>query len=135
MANTRNLAPAKSEGDVSFVTAVDLASYLYCFVTLDTNELAVVTNMSSAFVAGIAQDYPVPAPTTYPAALSNVTVRTTGLSLLVVGQNNVAFGDLLESDANGKAYTAVSGKKYNAQALSSGVPGDRILVRLVSGIM
>ena len=50
-----------------------------------------------------------------------------GVSKLVVGAVGVTAGDLLATDVNGKAVTAVAGNKILGRALATGAAGVIIL--------
>ncbi len=95
--------------------SADLSASQFCFVVVNANgQLALPSAGGDA--EGILQDKP-------NAAGQAAEV---GVSKVVVGTGGVTAGDLLATDANGKAVTAATGNKILGRALATGAAGTLI---------
>ena len=95
--------------------SADLSASQFCFMTVNSSgQLALPSAGGEA--DGILQDKP-----------NGVGVEgelaVLGISKLVVGTAGVTAGDLLTTDANGKAVTAASTNKILGRALATGAAG------------
>jgi hypothetical protein len=95
--------------------SADLSASQFCFMTVNSSgQLALPAAGGDA--DGILQDKP-----------NGVGVEgelaVLGISKLVVGTAGVTCGDLLTTDANGKAVTATTGNKILGRALATGASG------------
>ncbi len=98
--------------------SADLSASQFCFVVVNANgQLALPAAGGDA--EGILQDKPNGA-----GVIGEVGIL--GISKLVVGAAGVAAGDLLATDANGKAVTAASANKILGRALATGGAGTII---------
>ena len=95
--------------------SADLSASQFCFMTVNSSgQLALPSAGGDA--DGILQDKP-------NAAAVEGELAVLGVSKLVVGTAGVTAGDLLATDANGKAVTAVTGNKILGRALGTGAAG------------
>lgn len=101
----------------------DLGSYLYHFVNVNSSGKAVAASTAGQKCEGILQNTP-------DAANRSAEIALEGISKLELG-GTVAYGDDLTTDASAKGVKATSEEYVRAVALSSGVSGDIIPVRLV----
>jgi hypothetical protein len=100
---------------IGLPASADLSASQFCFVVVNANgQLALPAAGGDA--EGILQDKPNGA-----GVVGEVGIL--GVSKLVVGAAGVTGGDLLASDANGKAVTAVTGNKILGRALATGAAG------------
>ena len=95
--------------------SADLSASQFCFMTINSSgQLALPSAGGDA--DGILQDKP-----------NGVGVEgelaVLGISKLVVGTAGVTCGDLLTTDAAGKAVTATTGNKILGRALATGASG------------
>jgi hypothetical protein len=98
--------------------SADLSASQFCFVVVNANgQLALPSAGGDA--EGILQDKP-------NAAGQAAEVGILGVSKVVVGTGGVTAGDLLATDANGKAVTAATGNKILGRALATGAAGTLI---------
>jgi len=95
--------------------SADLSASQFCFMTVNSSgQLALPSAGGDA--DGILQDKP-------NAAAVEGELAVLGISKLVVGTAGVTAGDLLATDANGKAVTATTGNKILGRALATGAAG------------
>lgn len=95
--------------------SADLSASQFCFMAVNSSgQLALPSAGSDA--DGILQDKP-------NAAAVEGELAVLGISKLVVGTAGVTAGDLLATDANGKAVTATTGNKILGRALATGAAG------------
>ena len=95
--------------------SADLSASQFCFMVVNSSgQLALPSAGGDA--DGILQDKP-------NAAAVEGELAVLGVSKLVVGTAGVTAGDLLATDANGKAVTATTGNKILGRALATGVAG------------
>jgi len=95
--------------------SADLSASQFCFMTVNgSGQLALPAAGGDA--DGILQDKPA-------AAGVEGELAVFGVSKLVVGAAGVTAGDLLMTDAAGKAVTATTGKKILGRALATGAAG------------
>jgi hypothetical protein len=93
----------------------DLSASQFCFMAVDANgNLALPAAGGDA--DGILQDKP-------NALGVEGELAVFGVSKLVVGTAGVTAGDLLMTDAAGKAVTAAAGKKILGRAMATGAAG------------
>lgn len=93
----------------------DLSASQFCFMVVNSSgQLALPSAGGDA--DGILQDKP-------NAAAVEGELAVLGVSKLVVGTAGVTAGDLLATDANGKAVTATTGNKILGRALATGAAG------------
>jgi len=98
--------------------SADLSAAQFCFVVVNSSgQLALPAAGGEA--EGILQDKP-------NGAGVYGEVGILGISKLVVGTAGVTAGDLLATDANGKAVTATTGNKILGRALATGAAGTII---------
>jgi hypothetical protein len=98
--------------------SADLSASQFCFVVVNANgQLALPAAGGDA--EGILQDKPNGA-----GVIGEVGIL--GVSKLMVGTAGVTAGDLLATDANGKAVTATTGNKILGRALAAGAAGTII---------
>ncbi|HZT29506.1 MAG TPA: capsid cement protein [Bryobacteraceae bacterium] len=95
--------------------SADLSASQFCFVVVNSSgQLALPSAGGEA--DGILQDKP-------NAQGVQAELAVLGVSKVVVGTGGVTAGDLLATDANGKAVTAASGNKILGRALATGAAG------------
>ena len=100
---------------IGLLASADLSASQFCFVVVNANgQLALPAAGGDA--EGILQDKPNGA-----GVVGEVGIL--GVSKLVVGAAGVTGGDLLASDAAGKAVTAASTNKILGRALATGAAG------------
>ena len=100
---------------IGLPASADLSASQFCFVVVNASgQLALPAAGGDA--EGILQDKPNGA-----GVVGEVGIL--GVSKLVVGAAGVTGGDLLASDASGKAVTAVTGNKILGRALATGAAG------------
>jgi hypothetical protein len=95
--------------------SADLSASQFCFMTVNSSgQLAAPTAGGDA--DGILQDKP-------NAQGVQGELAMLGVSKVVVGTGGVTAGDLLATDASGKAVTATTGNKILGRALATGAAG------------
>jgi len=121
------MVPEQCDGDITREVATDLRNKEYYFVK-DSSGLLVLAGAGEKAV-GIMQEGVLGT-----SASHQITrVRTAGNSRLKLG-GTVSVGSWIKSDANGAGVATTTDKEvYNAQALSDGVSGDIIAVKVVTG--
>ena len=106
--------------NVGLPASADLSASQFCFVVVNSSgQLALPTAGGDA--DGILQDKP-------SAQGVEGSVAVLGISKLVVAAAGVTAGDLIMTDAAGKAVTATAGKKILGRALATGAGGTIIPV-------
>jgi len=96
----------------------DLSASQFCFMTVNASgQLALPAAGGDA--DGILQDKP-------NGQGIQGELAVFGVSKVVVGAGGVTAGDLLATDANGKAVTAAAGNKILGRALATGAAGVMI---------
>lgn len=106
-----------------FPAASDLSASQYCFVTMDTAGRIALTG-DNLRATGVLQDKPDAID-----RVGGVCCNEGAITKLKCG-GTVTKGDLLTSDASGKATTAASTNQVNAVALSDGADGQVIPAQL-----
>ncbi len=124
--STFTLVPEQSDSDMTLPCATDISTKIYLFMKV-VSDLIVTAGAGEATV-GILQNTPVGSTSRHAGA----AVRTSGNSKLKLG-GTVTANAFLKSDASGQGVVASTGDKYGAQAISAGVSGDLIAVRVISG--
>ena len=109
------MAYEQSLRSIGLPASADLSASQFCFMTVNSSgQLALPSAGGDA--DGILQDKP-------NAAAVEGELAVLGISKLVVGAAGVTAGDLLATDANGKAVTATTGNKILGRALATGAAG------------
>lgn len=125
--STFTLVPEQSDSDMTLPCATDLSTKIYLLMKVVSD--LIVTAGAGERTAGILQNTPVGSTSRHAGA----AVRTSGLSKLKLGVGGATAGAFLKADASGQGIVASTGDIYGAQALSAGVAGDLIAVRVVTG--
>ena len=107
---------------ISLEASTDLSSYQYRFVKLSTTQLALCGDGQNAI--GVLLNDPAAQ-----ARAGNVMVGS-GVTKVVAG-GNVTAGDLISSDASGRAVTAVSGDFLLGHALETSTSGAGAVVSIL----
>lgn len=123
------MVPEQCDGDITREVATDLRNKEYYFVK-DSSGLLVLAGAGEKAV-GIMQEGVLGT-----SANHQITrVRTAGVSRLKLA-GTVSVGSWIKSDADGKGVaTTTNLDVYNAQALSDGVAGDIIAVKVLTGMV
>ena len=101
--------------NIAVPASADLSASQFCFMTVNSSgQLA--TPSAGGDADGILQDKP-------NGAGVQGELAVFGVSKVVVGTGGVTAGDLLATDANGKAVTATTGNKILGRALATGAAG------------
>lgn len=121
------MVPEQSDGDITREVATDLTGKEYYFGK-DSSGLLVLAGAGEKAL-GIIQEGVLGTTT----SRKITRVRTSGISRLKLA-GTVSVGSWIKSDSDGKGVaTTTDHDVYNAQALSDGVAGDIIAVKVITG--
>lgn len=113
-----------SIADMAMQAGADLSAKQYYLVKMDTDEGDVVLAGANAKVLGVLQNAP--------ASGYAAQVRTArGVSSKVVAGEEIAAGDLIQSDANGKAITATGAAQHICGVAVTGASADGEIFEMI----